>query len=164
MSLKSILSSKLLFFGILFLVLILALVSLALFFFVFKKGVVNSSDYSAIYLETGDIYFGKLSYFPSLSLSNVWYLKREPNGELSLQRFKESAWGPEDKLKINRDKVVWIAKVSPSSQLISIMEGIPLSNLPAGGSSSSNNSNLPNPSNPLPFEGENNSESTSSPR
>jgi len=75
-------------------------------------------SYYAVYLDTGDLYFGELSSFPYLSLSNVWYLQRDSQGTTSLAEFVKAPWGPEDKIKINKDKVVWIAKVSDASELI----------------------------------------------
>ncbi|MFA6135916.1 MAG: hypothetical protein WC705_00970 [Candidatus Paceibacterota bacterium] len=87
--------------------------------FLYWKGTANGSDYYAVYLDTGDIYFGKLSRFPYLSLSNVWYLNKDSQTQnLALSKFKESVWGPEDKIKINNDKVVWIVKLSSSSQVL----------------------------------------------
>jgi hypothetical protein len=78
-----------------------------------------SRSYSAVYLDTGDLYFGELSRFPYPSLSNVWYLQRDgQNQGNTLSEFSKAAWGPEDKIKINRDRVVWTAKISDASQLI----------------------------------------------
>jgi len=74
-------------------------------------------SYYAVYLDTGDLYFGELSHFPYLSLSNVWYLQRDTQGT-SLAEFVKAPWGPEDKIKINKDKVVWTAKISDASELI----------------------------------------------
>jgi len=78
-------------------------------------------NYYAVYLDTGDLYFGKLSHFPHLSLSNVWYLQRDSQGT-SLTEFVKAPWGPEDKIEINRDRVVWTAKLSDLSQLIPYIE------------------------------------------
>ena len=36
----------------------------------------GASPYSAVYLTTGDVYFGKLSWFPKVRLTNVWLLQR----------------------------------------------------------------------------------------
>jgi len=78
-----------------------------------------SRSYYAVYLDTGDLYFGELSRFPYFSLSNVWYLQRDSQGQgNTLSEFAKAAWGPEDKIKINRDRVVWTAKISNASELI----------------------------------------------
>jgi len=82
-----------------------------------------SRPYYAVYLDTGDLYFGKLSRFPSLTLSDVWYLKGNPSGDLYIEKFDRSIWGPEDKMKINKDKVIWISKISLSSQILSVISG-----------------------------------------
>lgn len=121
--------------------LIIFLVLLISVFLLFYYRGFNINNYYAVYLKTGDIYFGKLSRFPSLTLSNVWYLRSDSQGELSISRFDQSVWGPEDKLKINNDQVVWIAKISPTSQIFSVISG-KSSNLPlANPSSNSFNSN-----------------------
>lgn len=83
-----------------------------------------SPKYYAVYLDTGELYFGKLSRFPRLSLSNVWYLQKNlQTQELSLSDFSKSLWGPKNKISINSDKVVWISEISDSSQLIPVLKG-----------------------------------------
>ncbi|BCX16259.1 MAG: hypothetical protein KatS3mg098_488 [Candidatus Parcubacteria bacterium] len=104
-----------------FLIVFLILLTSVFLFFYFSK--FDFDDYYAVYLKTGDIYFGKLSRFPYLSLSNVWYLRTNSQGEVSISRFDQSVWGPEDKIKINKDQVVWIAKISPTSQIFSLVSG-----------------------------------------
>lgn len=82
------------------------------------------NQYYAVYLNTGDLYFGKLSRFPNLSLSNIWYLQRDTqNGQTSLVDFSKSSWGPENKIEISKDKVVWMSRISPSSPLIAVIDG-----------------------------------------
>jgi hypothetical protein len=80
------------------------------------------NQYYAVYLDTGDLYFGKLSTFPDLTLSNVWYLQRDSQGNNSLSELIKAPWGPEGSIKINRDKIVWTAKLSDVSQLIPYIE------------------------------------------
>ena len=39
------------------------------------------SPYSAVYLSTGDIYFGTLVWSPSPHLEDAWFLQRSTNAE-----------------------------------------------------------------------------------
>jgi glucan phosphoethanolaminetransferase (alkaline phosphatase superfamily) len=99
-------------------IILLVAVLVAVAVLMWQKGDFSRS-YSAVYLDTGDLYFGELSRFPYLSLSNVWYLQRDSQSQgNTLSEFAKAAWGPEDKIKINRDRVVWTAKISDVSQLI----------------------------------------------
>lgn len=77
-------------------------------------------SYYAVYLDTGDLYFGKLSRFPYLSISNVWYLQRDAQQQsLSISDFSKVVWLPENKIRINPDKVVWTVKLTKDSPLLS---------------------------------------------
>ena len=109
----------------------------------FMRG--SGDDYYAVYLDTGDLYFGTLSRFPHLSLTDVWYLQRDSQNQgLSLQDFSKVAWGPENKIELNQDKIVWMAKISDASQLMPVLTGrqVPLSQpqqnngIPSGGATS----------------------------
>ena len=104
------------------LVIVLVLAILVIFGVWYWKNIEKNSFY-AVYLDTGDLYFGQLSKFPSLSLSNVWYLQRDQSQGVALMDFSKAAWKPEGKIKINRDRVVWISKISQDSPIISVMLG-----------------------------------------
>ena len=68
------------------------------------------------------MYFGKLSWWPSLVLSDVWFIKRDSAATstpaLSLNKLTNVFWGPEDKIKLSRDNILMIAKLRPDSQVI----------------------------------------------
>ncbi len=78
--------------------------------------------YYAVYLSTGDLYFGKLSHFPSLSLTDVWLLQRSSDAnsqnQLGVARFDKAFWGPEDQLNLDSKNVVWTTKLKADSQLV----------------------------------------------
>lgn len=83
-----------------------------------------SPSYYAVYLDTGDLYFGKLSRFPRMTLTDVWYLQRDgQNQSLALSQFSKVVWGPENKMTLDDDKVVWVAKVSKDSQILPMLKG-----------------------------------------
>lgn len=79
------------------------------------------TPYYAVYMSTGDLYFGKLSHFPNLSLTDVWLLQRSGDAnsqnQLGVSRFDKAFWGPEDQLNLDSKNVVWTTKLKPDSQL-----------------------------------------------
>ena len=84
--------------------------------------------YYAVFLRTGDLYFGKLTRFPSLSLKNVYFIQANPEGSespLSIQKFSNVFWRPEDKLSIPKDAVAWIAKIDKASELAELLRTNP---------------------------------------
>lgn len=82
----------------------------------------------AIYLRTGDLYFGELVRAPYFGLKKVYLLQVNAANEanpVSVQKFTNVFWGPEDFVKINRDQVVWMARVSDESQLTQVIRANP---------------------------------------
>lgn len=77
--------------------------------------------YSAVYLSTGDLYFGKLSHFPKLSLSDVWLLQRNANdaqNPFGITKFDKAFWGPEDELNIDSKNIIWTTELKSDSSLV----------------------------------------------
>ncbi len=110
---------------LLVLVILLALVLTGLI--VWQKWGVKPT-YSAVYLRTGDLYFGKMMTFPSFGLKNVYTIsvnQQDQQNPLSIQKFSNVFWGPEDYLKINRSEVVWITKLKDESQLVQLLKTNP---------------------------------------
>lgn len=88
----------------------------------------TESPFYAVYLRTGDLYFGKLTRFPSFGLTQVYLLqvnRENQQNPLSIQRFRDVFWGPEDTLTINRDDVVWFTKLRSDSQLAQLIKTNP---------------------------------------
>lgn len=78
-------------------------------------------SYWAVYLDTGDLYFGKFNSFSGTSLSDVWLLQKnlqDDKNPLSLSQFKEAFWGPEDKIYLNDEKIVWKTKLKEDSKFV----------------------------------------------
>lgn len=98
----------------------------------------RAQDFYAVYLRTGDVYFGKLSYVP-FGLSQVYTLQVNPQSQetpINIQRFTNVFWGPEDFMKINRDEVVWVVKLSSQGQLAKLIKANPDLVPPQGASTS----------------------------
>lgn len=72
-------------------------------------------SYYAVYLESGDIYFGKLHRFPTLRLTDVYLLVQGKDdtgaNAFALQRFEDAVWGPNDYIRLNHDNVLWITRL-----------------------------------------------------
>ncbi len=82
-------------------------------------------SYYAVYLSTGDLYFGKLSYFPRVSLSDVWFRQRgsnNPQNSLNLARFADAVWGPEDKIYFT-SVYIFFLEDTPDFKLIDSARG-----------------------------------------
>lgn len=83
-----------------------------------------SSSYYAVYMRTGDLYFGQLKKFPSFGLSHVYTLQVNAQNQqtpVSIQKFTNVFWGPSDFLRLNKDEVVWINKLKSDSQFVKIV-------------------------------------------
>jgi len=79
------------------------------------------SDYSAVYMATGDIYYGKLYWLPSPHLKNVWFLQRGLNAQnqtqLSLAPLTSAFWGPVDEVYLNPQQIIFWTRLRNDSQV-----------------------------------------------
>ena len=107
----------------LLLVVIVLLVGVVGFFGWQKFG--SEAPYYAVFLQTGDLYFGQLSrsLIPgsNVTLKNVYILARNQDNQqnpFSLQKFSDAFWGPSENISLSRDKVVWINKLKSDSQVV----------------------------------------------
>lgn len=96
----------------------------------YGTGVASRATWYAVYLDTGDLYFGHLSSFPSLSLSDAWYVQHSPQGNVSVSDFSKASWKPAGSIQLNRQHVVWTVRIASDSPLIAAMNAQPQ----AGGS------------------------------
>ena len=83
---------------------------------------------TGVLLETGDIYFGKLSYFPRLTLTDVYVVQStvdplDPT-QITYQviSLRLSIWGP-SKINLNYDKIVFMGRVGENSQVMQAIRG-----------------------------------------
>ena len=65
---------------------------------------------------------------------------------LSIQKFSNVFWGPEDYLKINKSEVVWTANLSSAGQLAQLIKTNPNLVPPAGQQAPNQQQNAPTPS------------------
>ncbi|MGC8944301.1 MAG: hypothetical protein ACP5J8_01355 [Minisyncoccia bacterium] len=107
-------------------ILLILVIGLSLYLFVFSKNslIKNERPAYAVYLKTGELYFGYLNRFLSqYTLTNVYLLQRDSNGGYNLQKFEQAVYQPEDKIILNKENIIWIAKIADNSPLIPILQG-----------------------------------------
>jgi hypothetical protein len=117
-------------FKLLSLILVGVLIGLAIVgvFIVLKK----SNRYYAVFLNNGNIYFGKLSTFPRLKLDNALFIATDQQGQASLARFKDAIWRPKGPIYFNKDAILFIAPIDPNSDLVKLIEGQTIPQQPVG--------------------------------
>jgi hypothetical protein len=94
----------------------------------------STPSYYAVYLRTGDVYFGRLVRFPAFGLSHIYTLQANQNDKqnpFSVQKFSNVFWGPEDFMQLNREEVVWIVKLKADSSLTQLFTTNPELTVPA---------------------------------
>ncbi len=79
--------------------------------------------YSAVYLETGEVYFGEFSRFPFARLKNVYVLQRDESGGLNVLPLSATIWQPQGVLKLNSEKIVFTALISKDSLVYKTIVG-----------------------------------------
>ncbi len=78
--------------------------------------------YSAVYLRTGEVYVGKLSFFPNMQLKDAFLIEnvRDPKDStktnLQLTPLKNSVWAP-PVIYLNSDQVVFYGPVGEESNV-----------------------------------------------
>jgi len=83
----------------------------------------NAAPYAAVYLSSGDIYYGKISWQPVMHLTDVWYLEKTVAGngaqQYGIAPFTNAIWKPIDEIYINESNVLfwtYLASTSPVAQ------------------------------------------------
>lgn len=101
--------------------LVLTLAALGYVLFRYQSQADRGFSYSAVFMNTGDLYFGQLHYLPLPSLTDVYLLQRNPNDTqtpLSLVKFTNVVWGPSDRLWLNPKEIVWTTALDAQSQVL----------------------------------------------
>jgi hypothetical protein len=90
----------------------------------------NVSDYSAVFLVNGQVYFGKLyqEMGESLDLRDIYYLKGDTtdtkqtqqsgSAPFSLVKLGEELHGPNDRMRINRQQVLFVESLKKNSKVV----------------------------------------------
>lgn len=100
-----------------------------------EAGLIKKNQYQAVFLNGGQVYFGKLSSVDSKSMqiSDIYYLRVEqqvqPDGktatsnsssnqDISLAKLGNELHGPEDKMIINRDQILFWENLKDDGQVV----------------------------------------------
>ena len=106
------------------LVVLVVVLVLGLVFVLFrgKLGGLVKTDYSIVYLTTGEVYIGKLTTFPDLQLTNAYILQiskdeKDPTkNNFQLNPIKDALWAPK-KLHLVRNNISFYGPLSPDSNI-----------------------------------------------
>jgi hypothetical protein len=83
------------------------------------------SPYSAVYLSTGDIYFGKLSWSPTPHMEDAWFLQRgtdaKGNPTVGVYPFNQVAWGPSSEVYFNGQQIIFWARLNGTSSIAQLI-------------------------------------------
>lgn len=107
---------------------VVAVLAVALAGVIVWQAIGRDSPMYAVYLRSGDLYFGKLVRAPYFGLKSVYLLQVNAGNQenpVSIQKFTNVFWGPEDFMKINRDEVMWMTRLSEGSQLAQVVKTNP---------------------------------------
>ncbi|MBI2888914.1 MAG: hypothetical protein HYY10_03250 [Candidatus Liptonbacteria bacterium] len=81
----------------------------------------GASGYTAVFLTSGDVYFGKLSWFPWPKLTKAWFLQRsvdqQNQPQLGLAPFSSVFWGPAGDLFLNPKQILFWAPIAADSSV-----------------------------------------------
>ena len=88
---------------------------------------IANGEYQAVFLDNGQVYFGKLKTGNDFyELTDVFYLQAGSAGvdqaSLSLLKLGNEAHGPEDKMQINKDHVLFIEDMKSDSKVVSAIQ------------------------------------------
>ncbi len=93
-----------------------------------EEAPIASGDYQAVFLDNGQVYFGKLerSRGDFYTLTNVFYLQSgvtvEQTSSLSLTKLGSEAHGPEDQMQINREHILFIEDMKDDSKVVQAIQ------------------------------------------
>lgn len=99
----------------------------------------------AVYLSTGELYFGKKVSLLGFKLQSAWLLNKDQEGKYSLQEFSQAAWKPIGLLNISRDKVVFWTEINSTSDISKLISGEKKSSDIQSSSQDSNSNSIPEP-------------------
>lgn len=89
---------------------------------------IASGDYQAVFLDNGQVYFGKLERSRSdfFMLTDVFYLQSgvavDQNTNLALTKLGSEAHGPVDRMEINQEHVLFIEDMKDDSKVVQAIQ------------------------------------------
>lgn len=92
------------------------------------EAVIRSGDYQAVFLDNGQVYFGKLerSGGEFYLLTDVFYLQSgisvDQATNLALTKLGSEAHGPEDQMQINKEHVLFVEDMKDDSKVVQAIQ------------------------------------------
>ena len=84
------------------------------------------SKYSAVYMTSGDVYFGELSWFPKPHINNTYILQRgvDQNNapQVAVAPFKSVVWGPGSIIYLNSKESVFWTRLRQDSSVARLID------------------------------------------
>ena len=93
-----------------------------------EHGTIVSGEYQAVFLDNGQVYFGKLEKTRDAlyTLTDVSYLQSnvavEQVSNLSLTKLGSEAHGPEDQMQINVEHILFIEDMKNDSKVVQAIQ------------------------------------------
>jgi len=102
------------------------------FYFYQAKGKLVEIDYQAVFLDNGQVYFGRVSNKESVyvKLTDIYYLQSKQSlqnqtkdgilnqPDLALIKLGKELHGPRDEMEINRDHILFIETLADDSRVV----------------------------------------------
>jgi uncharacterized protein YpmB len=88
----------------------------------------KDKGWQAIQLTNGDVYYGHLSTFPSLKLTDVYFIQQtqteneEEDPGVQLVPLNDMFFGPENTMHLEKSQVLWWTDLSENSQILQTLE------------------------------------------
>lgn len=90
---------------------------------------IASGEYQAVFLDNGQVYFGRLKTAKQdfYTLTDVFYLQTgavglDQTSSLSLIKLGNEAHGPEDKMEINKEHVLFVEDMKSDSKVVKAIQ------------------------------------------
>lgn len=77
----------------------------------------SRNSLSVVYMSTGEVYVGNLSYFPKLVLTNAYQFQAGSDGSYQLVPVSEALWAPKA-MYLNPEQVIFSGPVEESSKVV----------------------------------------------
>lgn len=93
-----------------------------------REAVISPGDYQAVFLDNGQVYFGKLERTRGefYLLTDVFYLQSgtvvEQTSSLALTKLGSEAHGPEDQMQINKEHILFIEDMKDDSKVVQAIQ------------------------------------------
>lgn len=115
-------------------IIIIGIAAVGLIYYLKIVGLGTTNAYQAVFLNSGQVYFGKLSGEVSLYpvLRDVFYLQiaqspqslqqgEAPPPNMSLVKLGSELHGPTDQMRINRNQILFIEDLRPDSRVVQLI-------------------------------------------